>query len=57
MRNVLAGKRRYRHPTELAVRDSLPIRQFLTAPDAWISVLIFGLIGFLLIVIGRVLRG
>lgn len=43
-------------PAELVVRDPLPIQQFLTARDAWMTTLIAGIPGLLLIAIGRKLR-
>ncbi|HLK49612.1 MAG TPA: DUF3592 domain-containing protein [Bryobacteraceae bacterium] len=43
-------------PKELVVEDALPIRQFPTARDAWVTMLIFGMPGLLLIAIGRKFR-
>ena len=40
-------------PNELVVATALPIRQFLTAKDGWLTVLVFGAPGLLLIAIGR----
>ena len=42
-------------PRELVVESALPIRQFSTATDALASTVLFGVLGILLIAVGRTL--
>jgi hypothetical protein len=44
------------HPNDVAVKSELPIHQFNTARESWITAIAFGGGGLLLTMIGRKLR-